>query len=201
MNKVQIRVSFPKNCLVRRSKEQMAQNKRPYYRGIVMTNTEVFKEHYVNKDGEAIRQPETGETVFYTVEPPRAKRDSGGNILFGQYEDMVLEPWSSADGRKGLSIVEGRSDNAVYVDELNSAESQFGPEMAAMIREKIAADIAANLMQSVRNRQSAQSNRNVVSSTPVLTENGAVNGDDVNETSHVSAGADPFREDFDENAK
>ena len=171
MNKVQIKVSFPKNCLVRRSKEQMAQNKRPYYRGIVMTNTETFREHYVNKDGEAIRQPETGETVFYTVEPPRAKRDSQGNILFGQYEDMVLEPWTSEDGRKGLSIVEGRSDNAELSDQLNSLESQFGVETATIVRQQIAADIAKDLMQSVRNRQSAQANRNVVNNTPIPTGN------------------------------
>jgi hypothetical protein len=175
---MQIKVQFPADCYIR---ERVARDsdgnpivnpetgevvkKRGYYRGVVVTNTEAFREHYVDRNGNAVRQPEN-ETIYYSLGAPEIKGYNKGVPIYG---DMVLETWSSTDNngvtKRGIKVVEGRNDDEVALEAASIVLEQFSNDKSGAAQEMYKQHVAALASNAFAKAIAAAKNRNASSSS------------------------------------
>jgi hypothetical protein len=143
----QIKIRFPQGCFVDRSRqinEETGQPKKSFWRGIAVSNVELFKEHYLDRDGNPITR-EDGEPAFYAYVRPQTKRVNGRSLP-NVYEDMILEAWTSEDGTKGLKIVT-KNDHQMLEEALLQLPEGEREKTRELIRPQIAQDIFASIFQ------------------------------------------------------
>ena len=175
---MQIKVQFPSDCYVlprvaRDSDGNPIVNpetgevvtKRGYYRGKVVTNTEAFREHYVDRNGNAIRQPDN-ETIYYSLGAPEVKGYNKGVPIYGE---MVLETWSSTDNngvtKRGIKVVEGRNEDEVALEAAAAVLEQFSKDKSGAAQEMYKQHVASLASNAFAKAIAAAKNRNASSAS------------------------------------
>lgn len=164
-------VQFPKDAYIRSrtvseidpvTGQPVTRVKNGYYRGIVISGQDEFLEHYVDQQGNAIRQPADGTVVYYSATKPQTLINNG---VFVGYGNMELEAWHSTqeDGsvRKGIKVIAGVDDVQLLNDELKKATE--GIDNAA-VREAIEAEMLMHMRVIARERFASILNRPKVGS-------------------------------------
>lgn len=179
-------VQFPADCYVR-PKVSLDQDgnqvvnpetgevvkKRGYYRGIVISGKEEFLKHYVDRSGNPVRQPDNGDTVYYSLSAPNVKgRDANGKTV---YENMELEAWSSTDNsgvtKRGIKLVAGRNSNEEALEELKKVRESLGNDEAMLdVYKQKVAQVAENAfdtaLRNLKNRSNASAPVNAQTPEP-----------------------------------
>lgn len=176
---MQIKVQFPSDCYVRKRVARdndgnpiinpetgEVVTKRGYYRGVVVSNTEEFREHYVDRSGNRVRQPEN-ETIYYSLNAPAVVGYKNGAPIYG---DMVLETWSSTDNngitKRGIKVVEGLNDDQVALEAAAMVLEQFANDTSGAAQEQYKQYVATLASNAFAKAIAAAKNRNSSSATP-----------------------------------
>jgi hypothetical protein len=162
MSTKQIRIKFPQGCFVDRSRQfndQTGEQKKSFWRGIAVSNVELFKEHYLDRDGNPITR-EDGEPAFYAYVRPQTKRVNGRSIP-NVYEDMILEAWVGEDGTKGLKIITKNEGQM-----MEEALMQLPEDMRAKARDLMVPQIAQDIFASIFQRTGGAEPKSAPKSTP-----------------------------------
>jgi hypothetical protein len=173
---MEIKVQFPADCYVQprvardedgnpivnpETGEQV--KKRGYYRGIVIEGKEAFREHYVDRNGNPVRQPkESKDLIYYSLNAPElVGRDASGKPV---YAIMTLQAWSNTDNngvtKRGIKVVDGRNQNELDLAELKKVREMLGDEEAVTGEynqrvAQVARNAFDNALRNVRNRSTA----------------------------------------------
>jgi hypothetical protein len=163
-------VQFPKDAYIRSRNVSeidpitglaVTRVKNGYYRGIVISGEDDFLEHYVDQQGNAIRQPNDGTVVYYSATKPQTIINNG---VFAGYGNMELEAWSSTqdDGsiRKGIKVIAGIDDVQLLNDELKKATEGID---SPAVKEAIEAEMLMHMRAIARERFASILNRPKVS--------------------------------------
>lgn len=170
---MEIKVQFPADCYVqpRVARDEDGNpivnpetgevvRKRGYYRGIVIEGKEAFREHYVDRNGNPVRQPkESKDLIYYSLNAPEVVgRDASGNTV---YAIMKLQAWSNTDNngvtKRGLKVVEGRNQSELDLAELAKVREMLGNDDAVTGEYKqrvaqVAKSAFENALRNLRNR-------------------------------------------------